>query len=113
MTNKPDIISIERQKNAVVIQLHIPAELVYFPGHFPDYPVLPGVVQLQWAEELARQEGLLGKLTFCRVERLKFMRVISADYNVQLNLECIKPDTISFSYNSEHGLHSSGRIVFT
>lgn len=113
MMNRPDIISIESDHNRVLIHLHIPAGLVYFPGHFPAYPVLPGVVQLQWAEEFARQQGMLDDLTFSRVERLKFMRVISTEYTVQLTLERPKPDTISFSYHSEHGLHSSGRIVFS
>lgn len=113
MTTRPDIISIEEQQDSVLIHLHIPAGLVYFSGHFPGHPILPGVVQLQWAEQFARQAGLLDAQTFSRVERLKFMRVISVDYTVQLKLERLKPDTISFTYNSEHGLHSSGRIVFS
>ena len=107
---RPQVIRVEKQAGVVELLLLIPAGLVYFPGHFPAHPILPGIVQLRWAEEFAREHQLINK-DFQRIEKLKFQRVISKEYEVTLRLEMMKTDMLGFIYISSHGQHSSGRII--
>jgi hypothetical protein len=44
----------EREDDGVwTLSLRVPIDLVYFPVHFPQAPVLPGAVQVSWALSLA------------------------------------------------------------
>ena len=47
----------------------------FFQGHFPGFPVLPGVQQLLTAHKVA-SELSGGKLTVKSVRRMKFVKVI-------------------------------------
>lgn len=111
MTEGPAILSSEEIEHGLRIRLAVPGDLSYFPGHFPAHPVLPGVVQLRWVEDLARQFNLIDG-EFLRIDRLKFMRIISKDYEVDLELTVAKDKTLQFLYSSVHGIHASGRIIF-
>ena len=95
----------------VEIHLEVPSRLRYLAGHFPRLPVVPGVVLVQWAIELATEHfGDLG--TFCAVERLKFQKILRPGLRFSLHLER-RDDGIAFHYDSHHGRHASGRVVFT
>jgi len=72
---------------------------------------LPGVVQIRWVEDLAREFKLISG-TFLRIDKLKFMRIMSRDYEVTLDLTVPKKNTLQFQYSSEHGIHGSGKIIF-
>ena len=111
MTEGPEIISKADIDTGINLVLRVPAELSYFPGHFPEHPVLPGVVQIRWIEELARKYELVNG-EFLRLEKLKFMRIISKDYEVNLELTVPKEKTLQFQFNSEHGIHASGKMIF-
>ena len=111
MKELPDVISVDKQEQQIILTLHIQADLPFFAGHFPAHPVLPGVVQLRWAEELARKYGLT-QGEFLRVEKLKFQRIIGKGFTVTLLLRYSGDNCISFQYDSEHGRHSSGKLVF-
>ena len=111
MKELPTVLEVDQGDQQITITLLIQDELPYFDGHFPAHPVLPGVVQLRWAEELARAHGLLNG-NIQRVEKLKFQRIIGKGYQVTLQLKQADSNTISFQYDSEHGRHSSGKLVF-
>jgi len=98
--------------NKATIQCYIPAELIYFEGHFENNPVLPGVVQVYWAEKLGRQmlpvEG-----RFKGLEVIKFLQIIVPNDKVTISLEYnATKKSLTFKFQSEKGLHSSGRICF-
>jgi 3-hydroxymyristoyl/3-hydroxydecanoyl-(acyl carrier protein) dehydratase len=50
----PEVRSTTRAGNTVTLRLFVPAALELFRGHFPGCPILPGVVQIDWAVRLAR-----------------------------------------------------------
>lgn len=94
-----------------MLELNIPANLLYFDGHFPGNPVLPGVVQLQWAVLCA--ERYLGfAATYQHMEAIKFHEFIRPNDNITLNLKIESEEhKLYFSYDSNKGRHSSGRLL--
>ena len=107
------LLSTDKQGDTVIIGMHIPEDLFYFDGHFEQIPVLPGVVQLTWAMELAIAHfGLRGE--FRSIDVMKFTKIISPGADVFLHLEYLQPKKrLLFSYRSGDVLHSSGKIKVT
>ena len=96
----------------VTLHCYIAADLIYFDGHFADNPVLPGIVQIHWAEAYGR-EFLAVRGQFKRLEAIKFQKVIPPAQEITVTLS-YDPDSgkLSFSYTSDKGVHSSGRLCF-
>jgi len=105
------ILSTKTIDDEYHIDLNIPQNLVYFDGHFDQVPILPGVVQLQWAEKHARNLfGLSGD--FKRLEVLKFKKIATPGMTLTLTLKYDQQSQkIDFKYTSSIGQHASGRIV--
>ena len=83
-----------------------------FDGHFPQAAILPGVAQLDWAVQLAREAFPIPS-RFLRMEALKFQRVARPGDTIHLELEWqAERCTLQFRYTSVHGPHASGRVVF-
>lgn len=96
----------------VEVRLYVSESLLYFAGHFPDFPILPGVVQLDWAVHYAR-EFLALNAPVISVERLKFTCPIRPAMQVTLSIET-SPDKryASFRFYHEHLTFSQGRLVY-
>jgi acyl-CoA synthetase (AMP-forming)/AMP-acid ligase II len=111
---EPLIEEIERNQDLqqAKLQLTIPADLFYFDGHFDQAPILPGVVQVDWAIAIGRRYFDLPPV-FRAVNMLKFQQVIRPEQTVTLELNYdAEKETLSFRYTSAVGPHASGRIVF-
>ncbi|MEM1231037.1 MAG: hypothetical protein AAGI15_10905 [Pseudomonadota bacterium] len=84
-----------------------------FAGHFPDAPILPGIVQLQWAVELA--EALApqryGTAAFLGLARVKFKRPVQPPAELEFELRTA-PGTITVRVHSAAGLHTEGRLRY-
>jgi acyl-CoA synthetase (AMP-forming)/AMP-acid ligase II len=94
------------------LRLGLPASLHCFEGHFPTAKVLPGVVQLDWAQRYGR-EGLGVRGDFRGMESLKFQRVLQPGDQVELRLEYLpERGRLKFLYQSGQGAHSSGVLLF-
>lgn len=108
----PEIIRESIAPTRAEFEITVPEELFYLQGHFPRQPILPGVIQIHWAIKLAAAR--LGvKPLFSGIEALKFHRVIKPLTPLKLTLEqAEKTDKLHFSYLSDLGMHSQGRIVF-
>lgn len=85
VARRPVLIDVKMAQGHVDAQLLVTPDLAGFAGHFPDFPILPGVVQLDWAVHYA-QEFLLLDEPVVRVERLKFTCPISPNTPLQLSL---------------------------
>ncbi len=108
-TTQPIILNCTEQDAKVELTLQLTDDIVYFQGHFPDQPILAGVVQLNWAVEFARQY-LNIKGDVLSVEVLKFQQLIEPGTTVQLSLELKADDKFTFAYSSSLGKHASGRV---
>lgn len=77
--SSPDWPVVERARPdgdaGVRLRLSVAADCPWLEGHFPDRPVLPGVVQLRWAIQAAvRIWPQLGDVS--RLSNVKFQRPI-------------------------------------
>ena len=103
---------VEKNAHEAVFELVAPRNLLYFSGHFPDRPILPGVVQIDWVIACARQCFDLPPL-FRGVHALKFQRVILPETPVRLEIiHDHAKSTLSFQITSALGRHATGRILF-
>ena len=108
----PDIDALERAQDHLNLRLVIPHTNLYFVGHFPGCPVLPGVVQIGWAIEFARLH-IPFSARFRSLAAVKFMRVIQPNDALTLRLaaDAAKRE-LSFEYRLSGEPCSSGRVLF-
>jgi acyl-coenzyme A synthetase/AMP-(fatty) acid ligase/3-hydroxymyristoyl/3-hydroxydecanoyl-(acyl carrier protein) dehydratase len=107
----PEVLEQVETDGEWSLQLSVPPDLAYFSGHFPKAPVLPGVVQVEWALNLGRQ---LLNLTgpFAGMEVLKFQQLVRPGDEIQLHLR-FDPERskLYFAYRNDTATCSSGRIL--
>jgi len=109
----PVLLNEHQHDGVWTLALHVPAHLVYFAGHFPQAPVLPGVVQIAWALAFASQR--FGTPVRCTVmEALKFQRLLRPDDRVDLTLRYDNArHKIHFAYRCGDKAYSSGRLAWS
>jgi 3-hydroxymyristoyl/3-hydroxydecanoyl-(acyl carrier protein) dehydratase len=71
--------------NGVVLQLDVPTDLVWFDGHFPGDPILPGVTQIGWAIAFAREHFGLNADPH-KIDRVKFLQPTRPGARLELKL---------------------------
>jgi acyl-coenzyme A synthetase/AMP-(fatty) acid ligase/3-hydroxymyristoyl/3-hydroxydecanoyl-(acyl carrier protein) dehydratase len=70
--DRPERLGEIRSPQSIERSCLVPSDLSCFPGHFPDRPVVPGVLQLDWA--LALAEVWMGQaLRVTEIESLKLL----------------------------------------
>ena len=83
----------------------------FFQGHFPEVPVLPGVMQVELAHKAA--EEMLGEtLTLKAVKKMKFVRIIHPKMPVELLLEGDCASGVSYRFMKGDELCSSGVLTY-
>ena len=83
-----------------------------FEGHFPEEPILSGLLQVDWAIRLGREAfGFAG--AFHGLEHLKFMAPIRPAEPVDLSLVWDgATGCLDFRYSGQGGCKSRGLAVF-
>jgi len=119
----PALSDIKTSPGQVDAQLLVAADLAGFAGHFPDLPILPGVMQIDWAVHIARQLLLLDT-PVVNVERLKFTCPICPGVELRLSLRHdAEAATVDFRFyrlapagaatgSRSELLFSQGRLVY-
>ncbi len=93
------------------LELEVPDDLCFLRGHFDGFPVVPGVVQLQWVIEWAA-EWLGEKPHVHSVEALKFKQLLVGGMRFRLRLERTNDNRkLRFKLWNERGEFSSGRLL--
>lgn len=109
---QPERIDMRESDGNWQLTLGIPPDLAHFSGHFPQTPVLPGVVQIDWALALARE--LITDLPphFAGMEVLKFQQLARPGDQLMLTLR-FDPERgkLHFAYRNGDAPCSSGRIL--
>jgi acyl-CoA synthetase (AMP-forming)/AMP-acid ligase II len=103
---------LEKNSERIILQLKIPKDLLYFEGHFPETPILPGVVQINWAIHYGREYFKM-PLSFYSIYKLKFQKIIQPAMMIILEL-LFDPEKsiLTFRFHSKFGQHTSGSILF-
>lgn len=111
----PDLLSVHEHDDRIEMQLFINADLQWLQGHFPEQPVLAGVVQTHWAGTLA-QHLFAPQQPLIRIDNLKFQNVILPLQNVCLELKRQTPSAaVTFRYRDPEKLDlvfSEGKLIF-
>ena len=110
-TEAARLIGEDASPSEITQQWFLPAELIYFQGHFPNLPVLPGVVQLKWAIALAeRLSNNVGK-PLRAIKRLKFTNIIQPETTISLHLKYdLEKDFATFRYFDDKHVYSQGQL---
>lgn len=110
----PKIQNVEHHSELhATCRVEVPKDLVFFEGHFPDNPIMPGVAQIQWAGHYAKTclpipGDIIG------MEVIKFKNVIMPGDILSLDLS-YRPDRAKLTFKIGDGeqVFSSGRLVYS
>ena len=107
----PHIAAIEEAGDEVLLRLDVAPDLAWVRGHFPGQPVLPGIIQVHWAAEVASALFNLDGPPR-HIKRLKFSNVVVPPRTVELVLTRHGEREIQFTMRSADRQHAQGRLVF-
>jgi 3-hydroxymyristoyl/3-hydroxydecanoyl-(acyl carrier protein) dehydratase len=108
---QPRLDAVRRETDEVRLDFVLPPDLFWFQGHFPGVPILPGVVQIDWAVAYAR-EHLGIELPAARLFKVKFRSVMRPGEAVTLVLRH-RPDKgqLTFEYQRGTKICASGQVT--
>ena len=97
---KPENYTVEQKaEDSATISFTLSDSLFYLKGHFPAQPLLPGVVQLGWACELA-EDLLKAPGAFKGVRALKFIAPMLPHDDITLKLDLDRSKkSLKFTYS--------------
>lgn len=84
---------------------------LYFQGHFPNHPILPGVIQLHFVFYFLKRYFNETAENYT-IHKLKFTSLILPDKRVHFQITKTGKEDYDFSYTSEDKSYSCGKIRF-
>jgi acyl-coenzyme A synthetase/AMP-(fatty) acid ligase/3-hydroxymyristoyl/3-hydroxydecanoyl-(acyl carrier protein) dehydratase len=108
----PELVSQQQVGDELQLELVVPLDLAHFTGHFPGTPILPGVVQVDWAITLGQRLMSLPP-RFAGMEVLKFQQLVRPGDRLSLTLRFDQErGKLHFAYRNGDAACSSGRILW-
>jgi 3-hydroxymyristoyl/3-hydroxydecanoyl-(acyl carrier protein) dehydratase len=109
---EPEIRALHPAETGIEIELTPRRSLLYYDGHFPNFAILPGVVQVDWALRFARRHLGFGPAP-PRTLQVKFRRPILPETPITLSLSSTRSgQRLAFTYRDARGVCSSGQLGF-
>ena len=108
----PRVLNRQNIENGCILTLQVQQDNPYFEGHFTGSPVLPGVAQLVWAQQLATNFiGVKGH--FLGMKKIKFKELVFPRQELTLTLTYTPADgCLNFQYKSLQRRHSQGTLLY-
>lgn len=105
-------MNVDRHESSMSTRFTVTPDLPFFTGHFPDHPVVPGVLQLAWIFEFAAD--MIPAHSRYTVHSLKFTRAMLPGQICYLEVAREEERDLSFRYynDKDQSLYSSGKIKF-
>ncbi len=108
--NLPAAKVIERRTDSCRLAVDLASAASAFEGHFPGFPILPGVVQVDWAMRFAARIFDLGEVWASDI-RIKFRQPIRPTAPLVLELAFVRTKRrLEFAYRSGSKAVASGQI---
>lgn len=105
----PEVAIEHADRDSLSVALRVPEELGVWPGHFPMFFVVPGVLQLGWVMALARER--LGVRSLARIEVLKFAKPMRPGDRCSLSISIDRAQSLlAFRMEQAGVAFSSGRL---
>ena len=107
---EPIVQHIVKTDSSVVADLTFLGDSAYFVGHFPNFPILPGVIQMHFVFQFIRQFFHVSAPAF-DVIKLKYTSLILPDVTTKLELIRNADGEFTFCYSQNGKACSAGKIV--
>jgi uncharacterized membrane protein/3-hydroxymyristoyl/3-hydroxydecanoyl-(acyl carrier protein) dehydratase len=107
----PPVFNLKRDASSLSAELVFPKDYPYFKGHFPSFPVLAGVVELEVAKYFI--DILSGSRRPVKaVKKLKFTNIVTPQVPVTVSVARKNDDEFTFSFMKGDKPCSTGTISF-
>ncbi|NBI12266.1 AMP-binding protein [[Haemophilus] felis] len=105
-------LSETQQENGQISQAKVPLDLHYFKGHFANFPLVPGVVELQWVME--KITAYFGReMPIVRIDNLKFQKFLRPNDEFELTLKWDESkNRMGFQLKTDNEMCASGLVIF-
>ena len=108
---EPEVRAVRTIPDGVELDLFVPPNLAYFEGHFPEHPIVAGVVHLDWVVVLAARY-LQVRLQTAPKFAVKYRRLTQPEDTLLLTMRLQSNATrLVFEYKNRAEISSSGSIA--
>ena len=84
---------VAQPDGALLFEFKFAASAEVFSGHFPGYPLLPGIFQIEMAR-MASEKALGCRLTLNEIVKAKFLRPVLPEETIRLSLKLAEEKSI-------------------
>jgi 3-hydroxymyristoyl/3-hydroxydecanoyl-(acyl carrier protein) dehydratase len=91
---KSDILEAD---GMITAQVEVPAEAIWFDGHFPDQAILPGVAQLAMVVEILGH-ALKKNVYAANVSRVRFKQVIMPAERIEVQISPKDDEGVAYGF---------------
>ncbi|MGI6680320.1 MAG: AMP-binding protein [Bdellovibrionota bacterium] len=103
------MFDVSFSKDTLKAKLLFEENALFFGGHFPNFPIVPGVIELHYVFKYLKDYFNIIPKKYV-VQRLKFTNLIYPNDLIDFKLEKISENEFSFIYEKDEKACSSGKI---